>query len=92
VSLEAHGNGDSEYTFNIFLAHLRTKRQCKTSGNIIFHTNWPTGIVEIATLYEFDENDRFFTTSCDPYMGHTLSFFFTHFTIKRTPKDGFYEK
>jgi hypothetical protein len=35
-------------------------------------TNWLTEVVEIAALYEFDNNDRFFTTSCDPFMGHTL--------------------
>jgi hypothetical protein len=40
-------------------------------------------VVKIATLYEFDENDRFFTTSCDPNMGYTLRLFFTHFTTKR---------
>jgi hypothetical protein len=53
------------------------ERQRKTSCNTIFQnllwgvghcgTNWPTEVVEIATLYEFDENDRFFTISCDPY-------------------------
>jgi hypothetical protein len=26
----------------------------------------PTDVVEMATLFEFDENDRFFTTFCDP--------------------------
>jgi hypothetical protein len=31
--------------------------------------------VEMATLCEFDENDRFFTTFCDPYMGHTFRLF-----------------
>jgi hypothetical protein len=45
--------------------------------------NWPTEIVEIATLCEFDENDGFFTTSCDPYVGHTYRLFFAHFTLKR---------
>jgi hypothetical protein len=48
-------------------------------------TNWPIEIVEIATFYEFDENDRFFTASCDPYMGHTPRLF-THFTIKWTQR------
>jgi hypothetical protein len=28
--------------------------------------NRPTEVVEIAILYEFDENYGFFTTSCDP--------------------------
>jgi hypothetical protein len=44
--------------------------------------------VEIATHYEFDENDRFFTAACDPYMSHTLRRFF--FTQKYT-KDVFLE-
>jgi hypothetical protein len=35
-------------------------------------TNWLTEVVEMATLCEFDENYRFFTTFCDPYMGHTF--------------------
>jgi hypothetical protein len=34
--------------------------------------NWPTDVLEIATLHEFDENVRFFIVSCNPYMGHTL--------------------
>ncbi len=33
--------------------------------------NWPTEVVEIAALQEFDENVRFFTSSYDPYTGHT---------------------
>jgi hypothetical protein len=45
-------------------------------------TNWPTEIVVIATLYEFDKYDRFLTTSCDSYIV-TLSDYFTHFAIKR---------
>jgi hypothetical protein len=44
--------------------------------------------VEIATLYEFDENDRFFTASFDPYMGHTPRLFYT-FTIKWTQRMAF---
>ncbi len=56
------------------------KWQRKTSGNIIFQSlgggghfgiNWPTEVVEIAALQEFDENVRFFTSSYDPYTGHT---------------------
>jgi hypothetical protein len=61
------------------------KWQRKTSGNTIFQSlvggggalwdNWPREVVEMATLSEFDENDRFFTTFCDPYMGHTFRLF-----------------
>ncbi len=29
----------------------------------------------MATLCEFDENDGFFTTFCDPKMGHTFRLF-----------------
>jgi hypothetical protein len=53
-------------------------------------TNWPTEVVEIAILFEFDDNDRFFTASCDPYMGHTLRLFYT-FHRKNDTKDGFKE-
>jgi hypothetical protein len=52
------------------------------SGNTIFQSlvggggrcgkDLPTEVGEIATHLEFDENDGFFTTSCDPYIGHTL--------------------
>ncbi len=45
---------------------------------------WPTEKVEIATFCEFDENDRFSTTLCDPYISHTFRLFLTHITIKRT--------
>jgi hypothetical protein len=71
------------------------------SGNIIsqswggggcFETNWSTEVVEIETVYEFHENGRFFTTSCDPYMGYTLKLFFTHFTVKRTQRMAFEKK
>jgi hypothetical protein len=54
-------------------------------------TIWPTEVVEITTLYELDENDRFFTASCDPYMGHTLRLFYTFYHNIDT-KDGFEEK
>jgi hypothetical protein len=37
----------------------------------------------LATLCEFDENDQFFITFGDPYMGHTFRLFYTYFTIKR---------
>ncbi len=52
-------------------------------------TNWPSEVVEIATLYEFDEHDRLFTASCDPHMGRTLRLFFIHFTIKGTQRMAF---
>jgi hypothetical protein len=51
-------------------------------------TNWPKEVVEMATLCEFDENDRFFTTFCDPYMGHNFRHFYT-FHPKKDTKSGF---
>jgi hypothetical protein len=50
--------------------------------------NWPTEVVEIATLNEFDENNIFFTNSCDPDMAHTLKLFYT-FHHKKDTKDSF---
>jgi hypothetical protein len=54
------------------------------SGNTIFQSlvgeggrcgkNWPTEIVEIATHFEFDENDGFFTTSCDTVTRYVCEF------------------
>jgi hypothetical protein len=38
-----------------------------------------------SNIYEFDENDRYFTTSCDPYIGYTLILFYT-FHHKRTQR------
>ncbi len=49
-------------------------------------TNWSTEVVEMAKLCEFDENDRFFTTFCDQYKGHTFRLYFTRFTLKRIQK------
>jgi hypothetical protein len=43
----------------------------------------------MATLYECDENDRFCTTSCDPYMDQTFRLFPLHFTIKMTQRMAF---
>jgi hypothetical protein len=43
----------------------------------------------MATLCEFDENDKFFTTFCDPYMGYTFRLFFYTFNPKKDTKDGF---
>jgi hypothetical protein len=50
-----------------------------------------TEVVRIATLYEFDVKPRFFTTSCDPNIGHTLRRFDT-FCLKKETKHGFSEK
>jgi hypothetical protein len=68
------------------------------SGNTIFQNlvgvggrcgkNWSTEVVEMASLCKFDENDRFFTTLCDPYMGHTFRLLYT-FHHKKDLKDGF---
>jgi hypothetical protein len=44
--------------------------------------------VEMATVCEFDEKDKFFTTFCDPYMGHNFRLFYT-FHPKKDIKDGF---
>jgi hypothetical protein len=54
-------------------------------------TNLPTEVVEMATLCEFDEKDRFFTTFCDPYMGPTSRLLHT-FHHKKDIKDGLKEK
>jgi hypothetical protein len=37
----------------------------------------PTEVAGIATQQDFDENCRFFTAYCDPYISHTLGMFFT---------------
>jgi hypothetical protein len=44
--------------------------------------------VEMATLCEFDENDRFFTAFCDPYMAHTFRLF-SKFNPKKDTKNDF---
>jgi hypothetical protein len=44
--------------------------------------------MDIASLCEFDENDRFFTTSFDPSMGHTFRLSYT-FHPKKDTKDSF---
>ncbi len=90
VSLESPWNEDSEYIFKIVLSRLWTKWQRKKTSNIILHnlggggccgTSWPTEGVRIVTLCEFDENNRFLTASCGPYMGHTLRLFFLHISL-----------
>jgi hypothetical protein len=47
-----------------------------------------TEVVKITELYDFDFNDRFLITSCDPHIGNTFSLF-THFTLKRTQRMAF---
>jgi hypothetical protein len=39
--------------------------------------------VGIATLLEFDENNRFLTASCDPLMSHTFKPFYKFYLKKR---------
>jgi hypothetical protein len=70
------------------------------SGNTIFQslvgeegrcgTNWPTEIVEKATLYEFEK----IIDSSLPPVTHTVygshfRLFFTHFSLKRTQRIAF---
>jgi hypothetical protein len=101
VSLELPGNEHSDYVFKIFLHVCEQNRNAKCPatpfswvGGGWGHcgTNWTTEVVEIATLYEFDENTRFFITSCDPYMDHILRLFIYTFHHKKDTKDGFQEK
>jgi hypothetical protein len=42
---------------------------------------WVTGIVRTAILEEFIKTD-IFTTSCDPYMSHTLRLIFTSHLLR----------
>ncbi len=37
-------------------------------------TNWPTEVVEIAKLCEFDDKGRFLTTFCDSYGSNFQTF------------------
>jgi hypothetical protein len=86
----------SEYVFKIILAclcnesaiqNIRQHHFPEAGGMGHCGTNWITEVVEIATLHEFDENDRFsITTSCDPFTGHTLRLFYT-FHHKKDTKD-----
>jgi hypothetical protein len=46
-------------------------------------------VVEIAALYEFDENDRFFTAVTHILVMLSDNFFFIHFTIKKTQRMAF---
>jgi hypothetical protein len=49
---------------------------CEQNGNAKCPAaNWPTESVGIATLLEYNENFRFLTVSCGPYMSHTLQLF-----------------
>jgi hypothetical protein len=49
-------------------------------------THLPTWIIGIPTLWEFGENGRFFTTSCDPSMGNNLNCFFLHVSPEKRRK------
>jgi hypothetical protein len=100
VSLELSENEDSEYVCKIFLARLYMKIVMqnvqqhlfsKAAGERRSETHWPTEVevLETATLNGFDENDRFFTISCDPYMDQTLRLFFYTFHHKKDKMDGF---
>jgi hypothetical protein len=51
-------------------------------------TNWLTEVVGIATLLGFDENRRFLTASCGPYMSFALKLF-PIFYLKKDTKNGF---
>jgi hypothetical protein len=52
-------------------------------------TNWPTEIVEKATLYEFEKNDRFSSLPPVTLIWVTLSDLFYTFHHKKDTKDGF---
>jgi hypothetical protein len=75
------------------------KGQGKTSSNTSFQSlveegghcraNWARQVVEIATPFEFDENYRFFSSSCYHYMGHSFRLFFYTFHHKKDTEDGF---
>jgi hypothetical protein len=54
-------------------------------------TNWPTEVVGIATLLEFDENHRFLTVFCGPYTSHTLKHFL-HISPEKRHKGWFLRK
>jgi hypothetical protein len=95
VSLESSGNEDSEYVIKIFQHVCERNRNANRQETPFSRAlwgkgaNWPLEVVEMAPLYEFDENDRFFTTSCDSYVQYIVThsfiiFLYTHFTIKRT--------
>jgi hypothetical protein len=97
VPLEPAKNEDSEYVLKkIILACLCNEAAIQNiwqhhfpepGGKGHCGTNWLIEVVEIATFFEFDEINRFFTTSCDPYTGHTLRLFYT-FHHKKDTKDG----
>jgi hypothetical protein len=71
VPLEPSGNADSEYVLHYFYVSVNETAmqnvwqhhfpQPWEGGS--YGTNWPTVVVEIATFYEFDRNDRFSTAS-----------------------------
>jgi hypothetical protein len=51
----------------------------------------PTGLMRMATLWEFGVIDRFFTTSCDPNMSHSIRLFST-FCLKKATKHNSFKK
>jgi hypothetical protein len=92
--LELCGHEDSEYIIKSFSGMYVNETATQNVDNSIFcnlgggrcGTHMSTDVVEIATLEELDENDRFFTTSCELYVHHiwvTLSEFCTLFTKKK---------
>jgi hypothetical protein len=50
---------------------------CSFGGGGHCGTDWSREMVGIAMLSEFDENDRFPTSSSDPFVSHTLKLLFT---------------
>jgi hypothetical protein len=63
---------------------------CSQAGGAVGHI-WATELVSIATLQEFDETDRYFTTFHDPKMGLTLRFFL-HISSEKDTKECFQGK
>jgi hypothetical protein len=58
-------------TQNVWHHHFQSLVQ----GRGTLWEKWLKEVAKIEAHYEFDENYRFFTTSCDPYMGHTFRLF-----------------
>jgi hypothetical protein len=96
VSLEPPGHEDSEHDTKSFYsiwklngnAPLWSHNFCSLGRVGRCGTHFPTEAVVIATLWELDENDRFFTTSCDLNMSHILRLFNIIY-LKKDTKDCF---